>query len=114
MDIQTFTTDTALEAALALKIILASRIHRKKVLGQEVIVPGQLGEALQLPRITARLQSRQQRQRDQGLEDFTALWQTLSTTTKANVFRAMGWYDPQDLDWEDKRSNRRPLPGLDD
>lgn len=114
MDIQTFTIDTALEAALSLKKILASRTHRKKVLGQEVIIPGQLGEALQLPRITARLQSRQQRQRDQGLEDFTALWQTLSATTQANVFRAIGWYDPEDLDWEDKRSNRRPLTGLED
>lgn len=114
MDIQTFTTVTAVEAALALKKILASRTHRKKVLGHEVIIPGQLGEALHLPRIIARLQSRQQRQRDQGLEDFTALWQTLSTTTQTNVFRAMGWYDPQDLDWEDKRSNRRPLSGLDD
>ncbi|WP_152206073.1 hypothetical protein [Marinobacter changyiensis] len=114
MDIQTFTIETALETALSLKKILASRTHRKKILGQEVIVPGQLGEALQLPRIIARLQSRHQRQRDQGLEDFTALWQTLSSTTRANVFRALGWYDPQDLDWEDKRSNRRPRPGLED
>ncbi|MEX0603661.1 MAG: hypothetical protein WD623_09345 [Marinobacter sp.] len=114
MNIQTFTTETALEAALSLKTILASRTHRKKVLGQEVIVPGQLGEALHLPRIIARLQSRQQRHRDQGLEDFAALWQTLSATTHTRVYRAMGWYNPQDLDWEDKRSNRRPLPGLDD
>ena len=71
-------------------------------------MPGQLGEALQLPRITNRLQSKQQRLRDQGLDDFQELWPTLSLATREKVLSAIGWYDPKDLNWEDKRSNRKP------
>lgn len=108
MELETFTTETALDAAAELRRVLATRTHRRKVLGQEVIVPGQLGEALQLPRILNRLQSKQQRFRDQGLDDFQELWPTLSATTREKVLDAIGWYDPKDLSWEDKRSNRRP------
>ena len=59
LDLETFTVESALEAATELRRVLAARTHRRKVLGQEVIVPGQLGEALQLPRIINRLQSKQ-------------------------------------------------------
>lgn len=109
MDTENFTTETALEAAVALDKILARRMHRKKVLGQEVMVPGQLGQALHLPLILRRLNSKQLRQREQGLEDFSALWHTLSATTRHKVLDALDWYDPKRLDWDDKRSNRRPL-----
>src|SRR5690554_333508 len=109
LDSDTFTVDTALEAATELQKVLASRMHRRKVMGQEVLVPGQLGEALQLPRIINRLQSKQQRMRDQGLDDFQELWPTLSAATREKVLNAIGWYDPKDLSWEDKRSNRRPI-----
>ncbi|MCK0165563.1 hypothetical protein [Marinobacter sp. S6332] len=109
MELETFNTETALEAAAELRRVLAARTHRKKVLGQEVLVPGQLGEALQLPRIISRLQSKQQRMRDQGLDDFQELWPTLSAATREKVLNAIGWYDPKDLSWEDKRSNRRPI-----
>lgn len=109
-----FDTETALVAARALDRILASRMHRRKVLGQEVLVPGQLGQALHLPLLLRRLQSKQQRQREQGLEDFLALWDTLSEPTRRKVLEAMGWYDPKELDWEDKRSNRRPASGGED
>ncbi|WP_298449691.1 hypothetical protein [uncultured Marinobacter sp.] len=108
LELETFTTETALDAAAELRRVLAARTHRRKVLGQEVIVPGQLGEALQLPRIINRLQSKQQRFRDQGLDDFQELWPTLSASTREKVLDAIGWYDPKDLSWEDKRSNRRP------
>ncbi len=108
LDLETFTTESALDAAAELRRVLAARTHRRKVLGQEVIVPGQLGEALQLPRIINRLQSKQQRFRDQGLDDFQELWPTLSASTREKVLDAIGWYDPKDLSWEDKRSNRRP------
>lgn len=114
VDTEDFTTDTALEAAISLTRVLAGRRHRRKVMGQEVLVPGQLGEALHLPRIIQRLQSRQARQRELGLEDFQSLWPTLSDSTRDKVRRVLGWYDPKDLDWDDKRSNRRPLPGLDE
>lgn len=114
MDTDDFTADTALEAAISLTRVLAARRHRRKVMGQEVLVPGQLGEALHLPKIIRRLQSKQARQRDLGLEDFQSLWPTLSDSTRDKVLRTLGWYDPKDLEWDDKRSNRRPLPGLDD
>lgn len=108
LELEIFTTETALDAAAELRRVLAARTHRRKVLGQEVLVPGQLGEALQLPRITNRLQSKQQRLRDQGLDDFQELWPTLSLATREKVLSAIGWYDPKDLNWEDKRSNRKP------
>ncbi|MEC7378536.1 MAG: hypothetical protein VX421_13060 [Pseudomonadota bacterium] len=109
LDLETFTVETALEAATELRQVLAARTHRRKVLGQEVIVPGQLGEALQLPKIINRLQSKQQRLRDAGLEDFQDLWPTLSPQTRERVLTAIGWYDPKELEWDDKRSNRRPV-----
>ncbi|WP_372987058.1 hypothetical protein [Marinobacter sp.] len=109
MELETFTTETALDAATELQRVLAARTHRRKVMGQEVLVPGQLGEALQLPRIINRLQSKQQKQREQGLDDFQELWPTLSPRTRQKVLEAIGWYDPKELDWEDKRSNRRPV-----
>lgn len=103
-----FTPETALEAATALHRVLAARTHRRKVMGQDVLVPGQLGEALHLPQIIRRLQAKQARQRDRGLEDFHELWPTLSVPTRDKVLNNIGWYDPKTLDWEDKRSNRRP------
>ena len=109
LELETFTTETALDAAAELQRVLAARTHRRKVMGQEVLVPGQLGEALQLPRIINRLQSKQQKQREQGLDDFQELWPTLSPHTRQKVLDAIGWYDPKELDWEDKRSNRRPV-----
>ncbi|MBS8241958.1 hypothetical protein DYI22_15825 [Marinobacter lipolyticus] len=108
-----FSTETALDAASALHRVLAARTHRRKVMGQEVLVPGQLGEALHLPRIIRRLQSKQQKQRELGLEEFQDLWPTLSPATRDKVLDRIGWYNPKELDWEDKRSNRRPLPDAD-
>ncbi|MEQ9546043.1 MAG: hypothetical protein RIK85_08555 [Marinobacter sp.] len=109
MDLEEFTTETALDAAIALNKVLAARTHRRKVMGQDVWVPGQLGEALQLPRIIRRLQSKQQKQREQGLEEFQELWPTLSLSTRDKVLDRIGWYNPKELNWEDKRSNRRPI-----
>ncbi|HET8802019.1 MAG TPA: hypothetical protein VFN01_12645 [Marinobacter sp.] len=109
LELESFSIETALDAATELRRVLAARTHRRKVMGQEVLVPGQLGEALQLPRIISRLQSKQQRQRDQGLDDFQELWPTLSPMTREKVLDALGWYDPKELNWDDKRSNRRPL-----
>ncbi|WP_111497338.1 MULTISPECIES: hypothetical protein [Marinobacter] len=105
-----FSVETAIEAAEALQATLARRTHRKKVMGQEVIRPGQLGEALRLPTILGKLRSRQARRREEGLEDFQSLWPTLSPSTHEKVLSEMDWYDPRALDWDDKRSNRRPPP----
>lgn len=109
MDLQAFTAETALEAAEELERVLAARTHRRKVMGQPVLVPGQLGDALQLPRIIRSLRSKQRRLKEQGLEDFQELWPTLSRQTRQKVLDAIGWYDPKALAWDDKRSNRRPL-----
>lgn len=114
MDTTDFTIETALEAANSLTKVLAARRHRRKVMGHEVLVPGQLGAALHLPRIIQRLQSKQLRQRELGLEDFQSLWPTLSDATRDKVLTNLGWYDPSDLDWDDKRSNRRPQSGADE
>jgi len=110
VQMDTFTEDTALDAAVELQRVLAARTHRRTVLGHEVTVPGQLGAALNLPRTVSRLQSRQARLREQGLDDFQQLWVTLSMQTREKVLRAIGWYKPQELSWDDKRSNRLPGP----
>ena len=109
LEADNFTVESALEAALELQKVLAARTHRRKVMGQDVLVPGQLGEALHLPRTINRLRGKQQRLRDRGLEDFQELWPTLSEYTRQRVLDRLGWYDPKQLDWDDKRSNRRPL-----
>jgi len=103
-----FTIDTALDAAKALQKVLASRVHRKKMWGQEVIVPGQLGEALRLPTMIAQLGGKVAKRRQKGLARFQDLWDTLSEPTKKEVLDMIGWYNPKELEWDDKRSNKRP------
>lgn len=105
-----FDDETALAAALALQKVLARRTHRRKYLGQVYLVPGKLGEALKLPAIIDRLQSKVVRRRAQGREDFALLWESLSDPTREAVLEAINWYDPKKLSWDDKRSNRRPVP----
>ncbi|OZG72029.1 hypothetical protein BTA51_18080 [Hahella sp. CCB-MM4] len=109
-----FDTETALQAAQALQQVLAARTHRKKIWGQEIVVPGQLGEALKLPTIVSQLSGKIAKRRDKGLEQFKELWDTLSDSTRREVLTVIGWYDPEDLDWDDKRSNRRPTISNDD
>lgn len=104
-----FSEESALSAAEALQHVLASRTHKRKVLGEERIVPGQLGEALGLPDIIHRLKSRSGPVRSEAAERFEAIWETLSERSRHRVREALGWYDPRELDWEDPRSNRRPV-----
>ena len=103
-----FNIKTALAAAEALEVILARRTHIRVILGEERRVSGSLGKAVNLPEIRKRLESRSSKLRDQGLGEFRALWDTLSLATCNSVLEAIGWYDPGDLQWDDKRSNRRP------
>lgn len=110
-----FDIDTAYEAVKALQQVLARRTHRRRYLGQEVVVPGQLGSALRLPFIAEQLQGKTAPRRERGLEAFQCLWPTLSPDTQNQVLDLIGWYEPEQLSWEDKRSNRRPtLPGKGD
>ena len=105
-----FDEETALAAALALQQVLEQRTHRRKYLGQVYTVPGKLGEALNLPKILSRLGSKVASRRQAGLEEFEELWATLSAATQNKVLEAIDWYDPEQLNWDDKRSNRRPSP----
>jgi len=110
-----FDEETALAAAQALQDVLQQRTHRRKYLGQMYTVPGKLGEALNLPKILSRLGSKVASRRQAGVEEFEELWATLSLATQSRVLEAIEWYDPQELSWEDKRSNRRPvIPGKGD
>ena len=103
-----FDLKTALLAAQALAKIFARRTHIKVILGEERRVAGTLGQAVNLPGMTAGLEHRSQAQRERALADFRALWNTLSASTCNTVLEDIGWYDPKKLDWEDVRSNRRP------
>ncbi|GAA3974149.1 hypothetical protein [Allohahella marinimesophila] len=109
MDPSHFTVERAQEAAAALDNILRKRTHARKVLGQTMIFPGRLGEALRLPQIKNALNSKMSHRREVGLDQFRNLWPTLSEPTKRAVLDRMGWYEVDAMDWEDKRSNRRPL-----
>lgn len=104
-----FDEDTALMAAQALQSVLSRRTHRKKVLGEERIVPGQLGDALGLPALCKQLASRRPGTRERAVERFEAIWASLSEGSRRQVRKKLGWYDPRELDWEDPRSNRRPV-----
>ncbi len=108
MDSEEFNLESARLAAGALEEVLAARTHQKKYLGKMYTVPGRLGEALKLPTIIAKLNSRVTSRQETGLEEFQFLWDTLSEPTRESVLELIGWYEPTDLDWEDKRSNRKP------
>ena len=109
IDPDEFDEELALAAAVALQDVLERRTHRRKYLGQMYTVPGTLGQALNLPKILSRLNSKVANRRIQGVDEFVELWLTLSEATREKVVEAIEWYDPKDLDWDDKRSNRRPL-----
>ena len=109
MDRDDFDMETALSAAQSLQTVFARRTHKRKFMGQIFDVPGQLGEALRLPAIIDKLNSKSGKRRQAGLDEFQHLWSTLSESTKEQTLQDIGWYDPQELAWDDKRSNRRPL-----
>mgnify|MGYP006421821253 CR=1 FL=1 len=96
-------------AAQTLQQVLSRRTHRKTVFGEERIVPGQLGHALGLPQLCRQLETGRPATREQALERFAAIWASLSEGSRSKVRESLGWYDPRELDWEDPRSNRRPV-----
>lgn len=108
MDSEEFNLESARRAAEALQAVLAARTHRKKYLGKMYTVPGRLGEALKLPTIIRKLNSRVVSRQESGLDEFQFLWDTLSEPTRQSVLELIGWYEPTDLDWDDPRSNRKP------
>lgn len=107
VDPDEFDEETALAAAEALQLVLERRTHQRKHLGQMVTVAGSLGAALNVPNIIAKLNSKVVSRRSKGLDEFADLWMTLSVATQEKVLEQIDWYDPKQLDWEDKRSNRK-------
>lgn len=105
-----FDIELAQQAVQSLQLVLAARTHKKKYLGKDYVLPGQLGKALKLPQIHSRLNSPMSNRRQQGLDDFKFLWDTLSENTRHIVAEDLGWYEPERLEWDDKRSNRKPAP----
>ncbi len=108
MNSDDFDLERAMQAIIALEIVLQRRTHKVKYLGQEYLMPGTLGEALKLQKIMVQLQSPMLFKQKQGLELFQAIWNTLSATTCCAVLQEIGWYDPKALEWDDYRSNRQP------
>lgn len=108
-----FDESSALLVAESLRKVLKRRTHKKKYLGQLYELPGRLDEALNLPKIQAKLTSKVAKRRQQGAAELNELWITLSAATQAQVYEDLEWYDPKSLDWEDKRSNRQPKIGSD-
>jgi hypothetical protein len=102
-----FNQPVALKAAQALDKVLRARRHKKVHLGEEIWVQGKLSDALGLPKIIRQLSSKVAARREQGLLAFQELWPTLSEQSRQRVQEAIGWYEAEQLDWDDKRSNRR-------
>lgn len=107
MNSDDFNQPVALKAATELDKVLRARRHRKVHLGEEVWVQGKLSDALGLPKIIRQLSSKVAQRREQGLLAFQELWPTLSDSSRKKVEKAIGWYEAEELDWDDKRSNRR-------
>lgn len=107
MKSEDFNQPVALKAATALDKVLRARRHKKVHLGEEVWVQGKLSDALGLPKIIRQLNSNVAQRREQGLIAFQELWPTLSETSRKKVEKDIGWYEVDELDWDDKRSNRR-------
>lgn len=107
MKSEDFNQPVALKAAQALDQVLRARRHKKVHLGEEVWVQGKLSDALGLPKIIRQLSSKVAQRREQGLLAFQELWPTLSEQSRQKVEESIGWYAAKDLDWDDKRSNRR-------
>jgi hypothetical protein len=109
VDSDDFHIGNVLEAAIALDLILKKRVHPKKNwYGETILSPSKLGIDLGLPKILKRLNSKTISQKEKGLEDFQNIWMSLSAPTRTQVEESIGWYEPENLDWDDIRSNRRP------
>lgn len=98
----------------ALIHVLNQRRHTRVVLGEEVIVEGSLSKALKLPELLKQLRSKQEKRRLVAEERFCVIWETLSEDTKQQALDHIGWYAPNELNWDDPRSNRKPSISDDD
>ena len=95
--------------AQVLEDVLSERTHKRVHLGEEIVVKGSLAKALKLPKLLKDLSSNKANIQEAAKDQFITLWTTLSQSTKDAVIRRVDWYDPQELDWDDPRSNRKPI-----
>ena len=108
LDISQLNIEATRVFAQALEGVLDSRTHKRNYLGDEVIVKGSLSKALKLPEIIHKLQRNNESAQQQAQEQLEILWLTLSEETKTSVLEKAGWYQTDDLTWDDPRSNRHP------
>ena len=108
MDIRQLDRTSMRQLVTLLIEVLDSRMQKKVIMGEEVLVKGSLSKALQLPAIARHLESPRTDKQQQGKDELVQIWETLSPVTRDAVIRQLGWYDPAELDWDDPRSNRKP------
>ena len=109
MDIYSLNIETARTLVNALEDVLDSRTHKRDHLGEEIIVKGSLSKALKIPELKRTLSRSNDALQKQGLEQLSTLWTTLSDSTKQATLDKSGLYEPNELNWDDSRSNRRPV-----
>ena len=108
MDFYALDIETVRQIAAALEQTLDERTHKRDYLGEAIIVKGSLSKALKLPEIKRTLARQSHDLQQQGIDQLTTLWLTLSEPTRKNTLNRAGLYEPEELSWDDPRSNRRP------
>ena len=106
--IDALDANSALQLAEALESVLDKRTHKHNHLGDEIVVKGSLSKALKLPDLIKHLASTEKK-RLLAKERLSEIWYSLSANTRAKAFDAAGLYEPKALDWDDPRSNRKPI-----
>ncbi len=110
LDIAALDPAVALDIATAIEAVLNARTHKhSNVLGEDVLVQGTLSKALKLPQLITSLSNRAGVKQQSAQERLADIWITLSESTRIKSLERCEIYDPGVLDWEDPRSNRRPL-----
>ena len=109
IDFEQLNDEQLLELCTQLQSVLDARLHKRQHLGEEVLVKGSLSKALKLPELIKKLSSKRPVSRQQARDAFDVLWFSLSEDTKNKTLLAFGAYDPKALDWEDPRSNKKPI-----
>ena len=94
-----------LRLAEALQLVLNARTHKHTHLGEEIIVKGSLSKALKLPEIIKHLDASESK-RIKARAKLDDVWWSLSDNTRQRALEAAEIYQPNDLDWDDPRSNR--------
>ncbi|CAA0119404.1 Uncharacterised protein [BD1-7 clade bacterium] len=109
IDISSLDAETTHQIAISLQDVLNERTHRKQHLGAEVIVAGSLSKALNLPLLISHLAGKSGAKHLAATEKLAEIWVTLSPLTQQKVLSRCNIYNPEEMDWEDPRSNRWPL-----